>query len=255
MKLDTEHNLLTVLLLGGIAALGVVFVLSFLVFGRADADRIAPGDAGSALLDRSVAQRPELAELGAFREIIERPVFFADRNLPVVELADAEESVADVPEPEPDAEVEVPDLKSVVAGIIITPDLKLAMVTDNDSNETLLLSEGMTMAGDKSAWRVIEIQPRQVKLQAAGGEQVDLPLEVETQGLKAGARPPRRVAQQQEPEAEESAAEQGAEEQTPDDAEAAARARAEEIRRRVAERRAQLRAEAEQRAQQRDGGN
>lgn len=252
MKLDTEHNLLTVVLVGSIGVLALVFVLSFLLLGRADVDRIEAAGSGTELLQRSVATRPELAELGAFREIIERPVFFADRQLPVIELVEVGEGEEIDLEPEAEPEVEVPDLKSIVAGIIITPDLKLAMVTDNDSNETLLLSEGMTMAGEKSAWKVVEIRPRLVRLEAGSGRRASLPLEVETDGLKTGAPPPRRTAQAPtEPEVPEEA---GETEIPPDDAEAAARARAEEIRRRVAERRAQLRAEAEARAQQRNDG-
>ncbi|MDT8439654.1 MAG: hypothetical protein RQ729_11665 [Wenzhouxiangellaceae bacterium] len=253
MKFDTEHNLLTVLLIGMLAVLGAVFVLSFLVLGRADAGRIAADAANAELLARTLAQRPELAEVGAFREIIERPVFFADRRLPVVELADAASGEELPAEPEPEPAVEVPDLKSQVAGIIITPDLKLAMVTDNDSKETLLLSEGMTMAGDKSAWTVVEIQPRRVRLEA-GSRRAELALEVETQALKPGAQPKPRQVAQQAPAADDGAALEDGDAEVEEDAEAAARARAEEIRRRVAERRAQLRAEAEARARQRNDG-
>ncbi|MDT8450153.1 MAG: hypothetical protein RQ847_08240 [Wenzhouxiangellaceae bacterium] len=245
---DTEHNLLTVLLGGGIAALVLVGLLSFALLGRINVETIEPAPPSVSVIDAPVAQSEPLGELSKFIGIIEKPVFFADRRLPVVEMPDGEQMAQ---EPGPDQSVEVPPLKAKVAGIIITPDMKLAMVTDNDTKETLLLREGMAMAGDKSAWKIAAIRPRGVAFETETGKQQDLELEVETKALKAGARPAPRAAQAE-------AGQPAGEGQQPaeTDAEAEARARAEEIRRRVAERRAQLRAEAERRAreQQNDGG-
>ena len=245
LNLDTRRNLLSVILLAGIGVLLLAGLLAFLVFGRADVDSIPPSGASNSLLDRPVAKNPELAEISEYMTIVERPVFFADRQLPVLELA--EESNDPEPEPEPEPEVEIPELEATVAGIIITPDLKLAMVTDKSSKETLVLREGMAMAGEKSAWRLAEIRERGVKFETDGGRTEDLEMEVETSALKTGASPARRTAsnnQQQD----------GGGPEDREDAESEARARAEEIRRRVAERRAQLRAEAERRARQQDNG-
>lgn len=244
---DTEHNLLTVLLGGGIAALVLFGLLSFALLGRVSVETIEPASPSVSVIDAPVAQTEPLGELSTFIGIIEKPVFFADRRLPVVEVSD-DEQMAQEPGPEP--EVEVPPLKARVAGIIITPDMKLAMVTDNDSKETLLLREGMAMAGDKSAWKITSIRPRGVAFETETGEQQDLELEVETKALKAGVRPAPRQAQAAEQDGD------AGQQQAQTDAETEARARAEEIRRRVAERRAQLRAEAERRAreQQNDGG-
>lgn len=248
MTLDTRHNLLSVILIGGIALLIVIALLSFWLLGRVDVAEIEPDTASAGIIERPVAENPSLAELSEYTRIVERPVFFADRSLPVMEVAGVEEEVA---EPEPLSEVEIPELEATVAGIIITPDVRLAMVTDRSSNETLLLREGMTMSGDKSAWKVASIRPRGVQFETDDGQTEDLELEVETDALRPGARP--RPAETPAAAATESneGAEGPADQQ---DQQEAARARAEEIRRRVAERRAQLRAEAERRAREQDGG-
>jgi general secretion pathway protein N len=250
LNLDTRSNLLSVILLAGIGVLVLASLLAFLVFGRADADSIPPSGASNSLLDDPVAENPELAGISEYMAIVERPVFFADRQLPVLELASDGGETAPEPEPEPELEVDIPDLEATVAGIIIAPDVKLAMVTDNASNETLVLREGMAMTGEKSAWKLAEIRARGVRFETDGGRSEDLEMEVETSALKTGAQPSRRTASNGEQDAGESSSEPADRQE----AESAARARAEEIRRRVAERRAQLRAEAERRAREQDNG-
>lgn len=245
IRLDTEHNLLTVLLLGGIAFLLVLGLLSFVLFGRVNVDAI---DAATipprASLD---ARTPDISldELSEFAVITNRPLFFADRRLPIINSGD---EVAEQPqEEEAPVEEPTPDLNAKVAGIVITPDMKLAMVNDQNTNQTLVLREGMSMEGEKAAWRVEEIRDRGVRFVTDRGEQAELELEVETRALAAAPAPRRANQAASEPSAQpnQPAANQ--------DAEAAARARAEEVRRRVAERRAQLRAEAERRAREQQG--
>ena len=249
LNLDTHKNLLSVILVAGIGVLLLVGLVAFFLLGRADVDSITPSGAQNSLLDEPVTDNPELAGISEYMAIIERPVFFADRQLPVIELAGDAEETAFEPEPEPEPEVEIPDLEATVAGIIITPDLKLAMVTDNASKETLVLREGMAMAGEKSAWKLAEIRARGVQFQTDGGRTEDLEMEVETSALETGAQPARRTASNGNNRQQD-----GSEPADEEEAESAARARAEEIRRRVAERRAQLRAEAERRAREQDNG-
>ena len=253
--LDTRNNLLSVMLIASIALVVLVGLVSALVMARVDPARIPPSTAGAGQFDQQVARNPGLPEFSAYSAVLERPVFFEDRTLPVIELAEEGEG-EDTEAAEPEPVRELPALAAKVAGIIITPELKIAMITDNDSRETLVLREGMAMAGAKSAWKITEIQPRGVRFETDAGESERLELEVETRALAAGARPVARsapAAAAAEPEA--APAEQVAKSGEEGDAEAAARARAEEIRRRVAERRAQLRAEAERRAQQARDGN
>ena len=250
LNLDTRHNLLSVILAAGIGVLMLMALLAFFVMGRADVDSISPSSAPKSLLDEPVARNPELADVSEYMTIIERPVFFADRQLPVLELAGDGGETASEPEPAAGPEMEIPDLGATVAGIIIAPEVKLAMVTDNASNETLVLREGMAMTGEKSAWKLAEIRARGVRFETDGGRTEDLEMEVETSALKTGAPPSRRTASNGQQDGGESASEPADRQE----AESAARARAEEIRRRVAERRAQLRAEAERRAREQDNG-
>jgi hypothetical protein len=252
VTLDTRHNLLSVLLIGAIAGLVVIALLSFWLFGSPDVESIEPAGRSTAIIDRPVADNPELAARSEYDVIVERPVFFADRRLPVIEAPG--EAEIDEPEPEPVVvEVETPPLEASVDGIIITPEMKLAMVTDEASNETLVLREGMALAGEKSAWKVAQIRPRGVRFETDGGDAEEVELVVETAALKPGVRPAQqRTAAVQEAEQRAEQADAQAEAQT--DAQAEARARAEEIRRRVAERRAQLRAEAERRARENNDG-
>ena len=248
IQLDTERNLLTVLLLGGMAGLVLLALLLFIFFGRANVDAIAPAELPPRANTQATTADIALDELSEFAEITNRPLFFADRTLPVIDSGEEiiEEPVIEQPPEEP-----TPDLNAKVAGIVITPDMKLVMVNDQNSNETLVLREGMSMEGDKAAWRIEEIRDRGVRFVTDRGEAEELELAVETRALAGAPTPPPR---RDEP----SVAQQNAQPnqpagQDPQDAEAAARARAEEVRRRVAERRAQLRAEAERRAREQQG--
>jgi len=241
---DLQRNLLTTLLAAGIGTLAIAGVVVALLMGRPDMASIPPE--GRTDADEVEVDVPEtgLQEFSAYSAIIERPVFFSDRRLPVVEApADPEEGIAEEDEVE-----EIEDLKAAVAGIVITPEMKLAMVADEQAGKTLVLREGMSLEGEQAAWKLETIEPRKVSFVSVDGRQTDLELQVHTSGLKAPAAASRpSESQQQAPQEPEQATREG-EQQASDEA----RARAEEIRRRVAERRAQLRAEAERRARQRE---
>ncbi len=247
MRIDGSNNLLSVILLAGIGLAAVIGALNFLLLGRADADRIEPAGAAATVDGEARSPTLEIGELDRYAVITDRPVFFEDRQLPEI---DTGEEVDEGAETEVAVVEEVPDLEARVAGIIITPDLRLAMIADPRGQDTVVLREGMALEGDLSAWKLEEIRARSVRFATDSGRSADLELIVETDALASGAptRPP--------PNARQAAAEPTADAETEpvdNEAQAAARARAEEIRRRVAERRAQLRAEAERRArEQRD---
>lgn len=244
IRVDARRNLLTLVLLSGIGLLVLVGALNFLLLGHGDAESIPPAAAGLPGAGESRPPTQDIGELERFAVITDRPVFFEDRQLPVI---DDEEAVEDEALVEAPVTEEIPELDASVAGIIITPELRLAMIADARSRETLVLREGMALEGELSAWKLTEIRPRSVRFATDGGRSADLELQVETDALAAGAppsRPPRR--EQPLPQTADSA-----NSPTSDtEAQASARARAEEIRRRVAERRAQLRAEAERRARE-----
>lgn len=242
--IDPQNNLLTTMLAGLIGLLVLAAGALFVVLGRADLDRIAP--VGDTTVARVSVAAPEtgLEPFDEYGEIVRRPVFFSDRRLPVVQVAEVDEEVEAVIEEVPEEEP-VPDLKAAVAGIIITPDMRMAMIRDEQANRTVLLREGMSLEGDQAAWRLDRIDARLVNFVSVDGRRAGLELEVNTRGLTRPAPP--RQASQAELAPEEEAEDNGRPELDDD-----ARSRAEEIRRRVAERRAELRAEAERRAQQQE---
>lgn len=242
MTIDPQKNLLTTLLVGFIGLMVLVSLVLFLVLGRVSVDRIAP--VGDTTVDALVVAVPDagLEAFDEYNEIVRRPVFFSDRRLPVLRAADFDDEeveLVSLPEPEP-----VRELKASVAGIIITPEMRMAMIRDQEANRTLVLREGMSLDGEQAAWRLERIEPRLVSFVSADGRSAGLELEVNTRGLARPAAP--RQAGTTQAEAGEPASEPGDEPAIDDEA----RTRAEEIRRRVAERRAELRAEAERRAQQ-----
>lgn len=252
--LDTRNNLLTVLLVALIAFLGLGLAVQFIVMGRTDPAGIAPS--GSTEVNRAEVDVPEtgLAEIDTYGSITGRPVFFSDRQLPVIELPTEEELAAAELEPV-DEEEPVDELRAVVAGIIVTPELRLAMVRDDVANETVMLREGMSLEGEQAAWKLDSIGTRQVNFVSVDGRESLLELSVNTNSLAAGSSglSPRGDGQNS-PAGQDGDQNQPVEPDVSQQSDA--RARAEEVRRRVAERRAELRAEAERRArlqqQQRD---
>lgn len=245
---DLQRNLLTTLLAIGIGALVLAGGALALLMGRPDVEAIEPrGNTEAAQVQVDVPETG-LEDFSAYSAIIERPVFFSDRQLPVVEApGDPEQEVA----VEEDEAEEIEDLDAAVAGIVITPDMKLAMVSDNQAGKTFVLREGMSLEGKQAAWKLETIRPRQVSFVSVDGRQTDLDLKVETAGLQAPASARRPTGEDESSEQPQAEQEQAAAPQDERQASEEARARAEEIRRRVAERRAQLRAEAERRARQR----
>ncbi|NDY94971.1 hypothetical protein [Wenzhouxiangella limi] len=240
--IDTRNNLLTTLLAGLIGLTILVGLALFMLLGRVNLERIAPE--GETRVPRVAVASPEkgLEAFDEYGEIYRRPVFFSDRRLPVIAMAEVEE------EPEIEEEIEeeepIPDLNASVAGIIITPDMRMAMIRDQEADRTVLLREGMSLEGEQAAWKLDRIDSRLVQFVSVDGQSTGLELEINTRGLTrptrtrsdAGEEPPAEQEQAEDPEQEE--------------ADAEALSRAEEIRRRVAERRAELRAEAERRARE-----
>lgn len=239
------------------ALLGTVCLLLLVVAGISavllgEAPAINPADVSG---QRLAAQLEDLKSV-SFNErsselytaaILQQPLFFADRSLP--EIIDEEAAAALAAAEQAEQETSIEKLDARLAGIIIAPDQRLAMVADNKSKKTMVLSEGMTLEGEQAAWRLDRIAERMVSF-AAGDESAELELEVNTKGLQAPA-----VASRQQSANSQDRPQQSAEEIVSNARDAAAQREqtAAEIRRRIAERRAQLRAERARQAQ--DGNN
>lgn len=125
-----------------------------------------------------------------------------------------------------------------VNGIIITPDLRLAIVTDNKTNTRMRVREGMPLEEEMAAWRLDSIEPRKLTFSDGDSKESIVEMAVDSEGAPPPA-PTARPAERNE--------ENGGDGNDNSEPDATRAEQAEEIRRRVAERRAQLRAEAERR--------
>src|SRR5690554_1191158 len=168
--IDLQRNLLTALLAGAIGVLVLAGAGMALLLGRPDVADIQP--LGGSAPDEVIVDVPQtgLEAFESYSAIIERPVFFSDRRLPVVEAPSAEAELAEQQQPG-ETEEPVTELKASVAGIVITPEMKLAMVADAQAGKTLLLREGMSLEGEQAAWKLDSIEARQVRFVSVDGRE------------------------------------------------------------------------------------
>lgn len=174
---------------------------------------------------------PELAEsepLDAYAVITERPVFNESR-LPMIE----DDSAGDDEGEDLAEEVDAPDLE--LAGVIITPSIRMVTLKSKESDQSLVAFEGQPLEGNYGSWQVSLIEPRQVTLSSGRGEQKQLKLQVHDAMI---AEPPRMASDGDDESSETQAGQSEGENDQP-------LSRAEEIRQRIAERREELRRAAE----------
>lgn len=198
------------------------------------------GAAGEDALRVDVPQLPETQPIESFAVVTDRPVFNESR-LPEVET---EEGAAGE-DPDALAEEEVVDAPELeLAGVIMTPSLRMATLRQKNARESLVAFEGQPLRGDFGSWHVSRIEPREVTLAAGDGRELELQLQIHD----ARIAPPKAEKKPAEVAAEQPAASPGG----ADGAGEEPLSRAEEIRQRIAERREELRraAEAEQSGEQ-----
>jgi hypothetical protein len=174
---------------------------------------------------------PELADaepLEAFAVITERPVFNESRQ-PVLMGDGSEEDEEDLVE----EEVEAPEVH--LAGVVITPSIRMVMLRREDDPVSLVAFEGQPLEGDYGSWRVSRIDEREVTLTSGAGEELQLQLEVH----KSKIAPPPKLAKEEDAPAAPGRDDPEADSDVP-------MTRAEEIRQRIAERREELRRAAEE---------
>lgn len=173
---------------------------------------------------------PTLAEnlpMDTYNVITARPLF-NDTRLPVLD------DVAEVPEQAggPAEDGAKPDVE--LAGVIITPSLRMVTLKRKDNKQSLVAFEGRPIEADFGGWQVSRVGPRAATLTSASGEELLLEMKVHA----AKIEPPAPVVAKNPATAENAAVEPGAA--------AEPLSRAEEIRQRIAERREELRRDAEQ---------
>jgi general secretion pathway protein N len=136
-------------------------------------------------------------------------------------------------------------LNVTLGGVILAPNLRLAMVTDNSTGKVVSLKEGMPMPGDLGGWTLKEIE--RAKVTFNGGESFgDTVVELKPPGaggamatpMMPGMAAPAPMQVSQPPNQPPGVF------MPPGMADAEAQSRAEEIRRKVEQRRQELREEA-----------
>jgi len=170
--------------------------------------------------------------LEAYVVVSERPVFNEDRR-PAPVTDDGE--LVDLP---PDEDVGAPDVE--LAGVVITPSLRMATLRSKEHEYSLVAFEGKPLEGDFGTWQVSRIEERMVTLASAEGEEMQLELQVHSAEIKEPPKPV-RPAEPTGEEGEELQAQAG------DEQSGEPMSRAEEIRQRIQERREELRRAAEER--------
>lgn len=222
------------------AACGALLLLAFALqigFGRgyswssADEDTAAPPLGGGAV-DRQPFKLPPEA---SFAETTARPLFNDDRK----PTPDAPAEIAVVPPSQP--------LNISLTGVILTPQLHLAMIHDNAKNDPFSVKEGMPLPGDLGGWTLVKVKERSAMFKESAGDEVEVELSTAVASPKPGTPPPRPTGA--------APATPGAAPQFGPKPPAAAvkppdAMQAEQMQRRIEERRKQMRDEAERLKQQ-----
>jgi hypothetical protein len=112
------------------------------------------------------------APINSLREITERPLFTEGR-IPPEKPTDTSES-----------KVPVAPLRLKLEGVAITPQNKVAVITDQQTNELLRLSQGMSHGN----WKVTGVNEESVTIQQ-GPKEITLKLEIDEASGSAGKRP------------------------------------------------------------------
>lgn len=181
-----------------------------------------------------------LQEAEAYASVGQRPLFSLDRLPPP--LPDASPPSPSEPEPQP-----VQPLEVDVTSIILTPQLKLAIVINKRNGRSQSLKPGQALDGNLSDWSLKELHPRHAVFDGPGGEtSVDLRVFNGSGGDPPSAAGVRIVSRaSQSDSAENNGAGAGTAAAEPQESKGMTpEQRAELIRQRIAERRRQMREEA-----------
>jgi len=186
-----------------------------------------PGASADDPLRIDVPRLPESQPIERYAVVTDRPVFNESRQPELEESTSGQENAEEAAE----TDVEAPELE--LAGVVITPSLRMVTLRQKQSKESLVAFEGQPLQGDYGSWQVSRIQPREITLASGDGRELQLELQVHKAKIAPPPKPkpaPAEVAAEQQPEAV-----QGDQPLS----------RAEEIRQRIAERREELRRAAE----------
>lgn len=191
-------------------------------------------------VDAIASQQFSMPEFASFAEITQRPLFSSDRRpIPPEQAEEKEQEEPAVP------------LKVKLTGVIITPDLRMALLQDKLSNETVSLKLGTPMPGKQSAWILVEVKPRLVVFK--NNEDKKASVELEVSGPTAPPVVQRRAAPRTPSTPAQAASSEGAEpaaQEQQDEQQKSLRQRIEARRQELRERAQKIRQQRQQRANQ-----
>ena len=232
-------KLLSLILAGACAVLFVLAVALQVGLGRGYSWLQPEADTGvvsAGGIDRTPFKLPVENEFAATQQ---RPLFNEDRKPSPDEPDDT-----DAKPPPPSVPLNV-----ALTGVVLTPELRLAMVQDKLKNNAVALKEGMPMPGDQGGWTLTKINNRSAIFREASGEEIEVELTTAVANPKANAQghaaaQPGQAPQRGTPNAPAPGA--GA----PPNPAGAAPNQQEALQHRIEERRKQMREEAERMKQQ-----
>jgi general secretion pathway protein N len=186
-----------------------------------------------------------------YADVLSRPLFNESRTPEAVEVVAAD-----------GGEEQAAPLNVLLTGVIITKDLRIAMVKDNESGKTQRVRVGQPLEGSQAGWKLIELKPRGAVFDGDSLGRQELELTMDTKGAPAVApeapAQPMVAAPPMDPNAAAAQAMVANGSTATPPPPAGQPANAEEIRRRIEERRRQLREEAQrmlEQQQQEQGAN
>jgi len=188
----------------------------------------------------------KLAEFDQYGDIVAQPLFNETRE---------PEEIVETGATGEEAAASAAPLNVALTGVMITPDVQIAFVRDNATNEVRRVKVGNPLEGEQSGWKLVELKARGAVFEGEGLGKQEVELTTDTRGATPTAAPPvvAAVADPNAPvppppdpnatPAQNAGLQPG--EQT-------VAANADEIRRRIEERRKQLREEAQRMMQEQD---
>lgn len=230
-----ENNTLGVVL-ASVCGVFVALILGlFVLWALPPSGDLEGGEEAETAMPSDIPSLQSASALEAYNEIRERPVFNEDRR-PAPVFVENEDEGPDIPIDD----IGAPDVE--LAGIVITPTLRMATLRTKEDQFSLVAFEGKPLEGEFGSWQVSRIDERMVTLASDQGEEMQLELQVHDAVIKEPPKPEPAgdAAAETAPEGEDIA--------SAEDAEASeAMSRAEQIRQRIEERREELRRAAEER--------
>jgi general secretion pathway protein N len=225
------------------AACGVLFVLALALqvgLGRGYSWLPPEGDAAipdAGAIDRTPFKLPAEGEFAATQA---RPLFNEDRKPSPDEPSD------EGPPPPPPVALNI-----ALSGVVLTPDVRVALVQDKIKNTSVALKEGMPMPGDQGGWTLTKINPRSAIFRETSGEEIEVELTTAVANPKANAPArPGKTAATPNPTPNVAPTASVLPGATPVQPGGAPNQQQEALQRRIEERRKQMREEAERMKQQ-----